>query len=67
MGIYGVNTETIMTHIIAKLRAVLANRRAYHRAIAEIAQLDERELTDMGVDRETLVAGAYSEVYGVAR
>ncbi|MDX7951889.1 DUF1127 domain-containing protein [Lichenihabitans sp. Uapishka_5] len=56
-----------MTHIIAKLRAVLANRRAYHRAIAEIAQLDERELTDMGVDRETLVAGAYSEVYGVAR
>ena len=56
-----------MTTLITKLRTALANRRAYFRAIAEIEQLDNRELIDMGVDRETLVAGAYREIYGVAR
>lgn len=55
-----------MTTLIAKFRAALANRRAYFRAIAEIEQLDSRELADMGVDRETLVAGAYREIYGAA-
>lgn len=56
-----------MNTLIAKFRIALANRRAYQRAIAEIEQLDNRELTDMGVDRDTLVAGAYRAVYGAAR
>ena len=56
-----------MNTIIVKLRIALANRRAYHRALAEIEQLDNRELSDMGVDRDTLVAGAYRAVYGAAR
>ncbi|MCW6508647.1 DUF1127 domain-containing protein [Lichenifustis flavocetrariae] len=56
-----------MTNLIRNLRTALANRRAYNRAIAEIANLDERELSDMRVDRETLVAGVYREVYGATR
>ena len=56
-----------MTNLIAKFRIALANRRAYHTALAEIEQLDNRELSDMGVDRDTLVAGAYRAVYGAAR
>lgn len=56
-----------MTTLFTKIRTALANRRAYNRAIAEIVQLDTRELNDMGVDRETLVAGAFREIYGAAR
>lgn len=56
-----------MTKLIQTIRQALADRRAYNRALAEIALLDERELTDMRVTREALQAGAYREVYGVAR
>jgi uncharacterized protein YjiS (DUF1127 family) len=53
-----------MTKLIQTLRTALANRRAYNRAILEIEHLDRRELNDMNVDRETLIAGAYREIYG---
>ena len=56
-----------MTKLIQTVRQALADRRAYNRALAEIALLDERELRDMRVDRETLQAGAYRTVYGSAR
>ncbi len=56
-----------MTKLITKLRQALANRRAYNLAIAEIEQLDNRELADMGVDKETLVAGAHRAIYGITR
>lgn len=56
-----------MTKFIANLRTTLAKRRAYNRAVLEIEQLDARELADMHVDRQTLVASAYREVYGAAR
>ena len=56
-----------MTTLFSKIRIAIANRRAYHRAVAEIEQLDIRELNDMGVDRDTLVAGAFREIYGAAR
>lgn len=56
-----------MTKLIQTLRQALADRRAYHRALAEIAQLDARELSDMRVDRETLQAGAYRAIYGMGR
>lgn len=56
-----------MTKLINTLRAALSNRRAYKRAIREIEQLDSRELNDMNVDRETLIAGVYRQVYGVDR
>jgi uncharacterized protein YjiS (DUF1127 family) len=59
--------EQIMSNLIRTIRQALANRRAYNRALAEIAQLDARELNDMRVDRETLVTGAYRAVYGTAR
>ena len=59
--------ERIMTNLIQTIRQALADRRAYSRALAEIAQLDERELRDMRVDRETLQDGAYRAVYGGAR
>lgn len=56
-----------MTQLIRTIRQALADRRAYNRALAEIAQLDARELSDMRVDRETLQAGAYRAVYGAGR
>lgn len=56
-----------MAKLINTLRTALANRRAYNRIILEIEHLDTRELNDMNVDRETLIAGAYREVYGAAR
>lgn len=56
-----------MTKLITTLRTALANRRAYSRAILEIENLDARELSDMNVDRETLIAGAYRQVYGAIR
>lgn len=56
-----------MTKLIATLRTALANRRAYHRALDEIAKLDARELADMNVDRDTLATSAYRMVYGAAR
>ena len=56
-----------MNKLIETIRRALADRRAYNRAIAEIAQLDARELRDMRVDRETLQANAYRAVYGAAR
>ena len=56
-----------MINLIQTIRQALADRRAYSRALAEIAQLDERELRDMRVDRETLQDGAYRAVYGGAR
>ena len=55
-----------MTAFISALRTALAKRRAYNRAIAEIAQLNARELSDMGVDQSTLIAGARREIYGAA-
>lgn len=56
-----------MPKIIATLRTALANRRAYHRALDEIAKIDARELRDMNVDRDTLVGAAHRQVYGHAR
>ena len=56
-----------MTKIIANLRTALSNRRAYTCAIAEIQQLDARELADMNIDRDTLMAGVHRQVYGAAR
>jgi uncharacterized protein YjiS (DUF1127 family) len=56
-----------MLRLIQKLREANAQRRAYRQAISEIVQLDERELADLRVDRETLMAGVYREFYGAAR
>ncbi|MDX7951539.1 hypothetical protein P7D22_10205 [Lichenihabitans sp. Uapishka_5] len=56
-----------MTKFITTLRVALSNRRAYHRALNEIAKIDARELNDMNVDRETLVGAAHRQVYGHAR
>ena len=56
-----------MTKLIATVRTALAKRRAYHRALNEIAKLDARDLDDLNVDRGTLITGAYSHVYGAAR
>jgi uncharacterized protein YjiS (DUF1127 family) len=66
MDIFSSTGETIMTAFISALRTTLAKRRAYNRAIAEIAQLNARELSDMGVDQSTLIAGARREIYGAA-
>ena len=55
-----------MTKLIQTIRQALVARRAYNRALAEIALLDERELSDMRVDRETLQTYAYRRVYGTA-
>ena len=56
-----------MTKLITTLRTALANRRAYNRVMLEIENLDARELSDMNVDRGTLIAGAYRQVYGAVR
>jgi uncharacterized protein YjiS (DUF1127 family) len=59
--------ESIMSNLVQKLRTALAQRRAYRRAVAEIAAMDERELADLRVDPGTLIAGVFQEVYGSGR
>ena len=56
-----------MTKMIATLRHALANRRAYNRALVEISLIAERELADMNIDRDSLIANAHRQVYGAAR
>lgn len=56
-----------MSNLIASLRTAIANRRAYNRAIVEIEHLAARELADMNVDRDTLIANVHQQIYGVAR
>lgn len=56
-----------MSKLIATLHTALVNRRAYHRALNEIAKLDARDLDDLNVTRGTLIEGVYSHVYGAAR
>lgn len=67
IAILDLTKENSMTKLISTLRTALANRRAYNRAILDIEHLDTRELNDMNVDRETLIAGAYRQVYGATR
>lgn len=56
-----------MSKMIAALRTALANRRAYNRALVEISLIAERELADMNIDRDLLIANAHRQIYGIAR
>lgn len=56
-----------MTNLIEKLQTAIAHRRAYNRALNEIAKIDARELADLHTDRSALIANAYREVYGAAQ
>lgn len=45
-------------------RARVERRRQYARLIAEIRELSQRELTDMGADRRDMLRQVYLDFYG---
>lgn len=54
----------MITNLIAAFRKRRADRRRYNRAIAEIEQLNIRDLIDLDADSADLMRGAYRQIYG---
>ena len=49
---------------IYALMTRIADYRAYRRTVAELSDLNTRELTDLGLNRASIHAAAYEAVYG---
>jgi len=54
----------LLTTLIVRLQESLARRVRYHRLVAEIESLSQRELVDLRADRADMIAAAYRQVYG---
>lgn len=50
--------------LFAELKRAWANRRAYHRTVAELNSLGDRELADLGLHRSHIQSIAHESVYG---
>lgn len=48
----------------AQMGAALARRRLYARTLAELRQLSDRELADLGISRLSLAQVAHEAAYG---
>jgi uncharacterized protein YjiS (DUF1127 family) len=52
---------------IARLREALRRRSAHRRLVAEIAELSDQEIHDLGGDRAEMLRHTRQIVYGAAR
>ncbi len=50
--------------LIARLATAIANYRLYRRTLAELGQLSNRELRDLGLSRFVIREVAYDAIYG---
>ena len=54
----------IFASIIANIPAFLAKRREYRRRVAEIENLSQRDITELGADRGDMLRDVRREIYG---
>ena len=50
--------------LVARLRDHLARRALYRRTVAELRQLSDRELSDLGLSRSMITRIAYEAAWG---
>lgn len=50
--------------LIGALRTAIAQRRVYSQTLAELNQLNDRELADLGISRPSIAQVAHEAAYG---
>ena len=68
---YAVNTQSFATnfvlrvqHAVAEFKAERVLRQKFNQTLAELEQLDDRDLEDLGLSRYDFRALAHKHVYG---
>lgn len=50
--------------LFGTLKAAIAQRRVYNQTVAELTQLNDRELADLGISRFSIAELAHEAAYG---